>query len=98
MLLKPGYCQNMVKKNNILIPIRFATKQELHELICGALFCPACDCQLMGKDIMNKMPVVNSIDTLEGWMCDICDSVFDLQDKIVDIGEFDLYNQEIAVA
>ena len=47
---------------------------------------------------MNKMPVVSSLDTLEGWMCDICDSVFDLQDKIVDIGEFDLFNQEIAVA
>jgi len=98
MLLRLGYCQSMVKKNNILIPIRFATECELDELICGAIFCPACDCQLMGRDIMNKMPVVSSLDALEGWMCDICDSVFDLQDKIVDIGEFDLFNQEIAVA
>ena len=98
MLLRLGYCQSMVKKNNILIPIRFATECELDELICGALFCPACDCQLMGRDIMNKMPVVSSLDALEGWMCDICDSVFDLQDKMVNIGEFDLYNQEIAVA
>jgi len=98
MLLRLGYCQSMVKKNNILIPIRFATECELDELICGALFCPACDCQLMGRDIMNKMPVVSSLDALEGWMCDICDSVFDLQDKMVNIGEFDLFNQEIAVA
>jgi hypothetical protein len=98
MLLKQGYYQSMVKNNNILIPIRFATRHELHKLICGAIFCPACDCQLMGEDIMNKMPVVSNLDTLEGWMCDICDSVFDLQDKIVDIGEFDLFNQEIAVA
>ena len=98
MLLKQGYYQSMVKKNNILIPIRFATAYELDELICGAIFCPACDCQLMGRDIMNKMPVVGILDDLEGWMCDICDSVFDLQDKLLDIGEFDLFNQEIAVA
>ena len=98
MLLKQGYYQSMVKKNNILIPIRFATAYELDELICGAIFCPACDCQLMGRDIMNKMPVVSNLDTLEGGMCDICDSVFDLQDKLLDIGEFDLYDQEIAVA
>ena len=88
----------MEKKNNIFIPIRFATKYELHELICGAIFCPVCDCQLMGKDIMNKMPVVGALDDLEGWMCDICDSVFDLQDNMMNIGEFDLYDQEIAVA
>jgi len=88
----------MEKKNNIFIPVRFATAYELDELICGAIFCPACDCQLMGRDIMNKMPVVGILDDLEGWMCDICDSVFDLQDKLLDIGEFDLYDQEIAVA
>ena len=98
MPLKLGCYQSMEKKNNIFIPVRFATAYELDELICGAIFCPACDCQLMGRDIMNKMPVVGILDDLEGWMCDICDSVFDLQDKIVDIGEFDLFNQEIAVA
>ena len=47
---------------------------------------------------MNKMPVVGALDDLEGWMCDICDSVFDLQDNMMNIGEFDLYDQEIAVA
>ena len=98
MPLKLGCYQSMEKKNNIFIPVRFATAYELDELICGAIFCPACDCQLMGRDIMNKMPVVGILDDLEGWMCDICDSVFDLQDKLLDIGEFDLYNQEIAVA
>lgn len=98
MPLKLGCYQSMEKKNNIFIPVRFATAYELDELICGAIFCPACDCQLMGRDIMNKMPVVGILDDLEGWMCDICDSVFDLQDKLLDIGEFDLFNQEIAVA
>ena len=98
MPLKLGCYQSMEKKNNIFIPVRFATAYELDELICGAIFCPACDCQLMGRDIMNKMPVVVILDDLEGWMCDICDSVFDLQDKLLDIGEFDLYDQEIAVA
>lgn len=98
MPLKLGCYQSMEKKNNIFIPVRFATAYELDELICGAIFCPACDCQLMGRDIMNKMPVVGILDDLEGWMCDICDSVFDLQDKLLDIGEFDLYDQEIAVA
>ena len=91
MPLKLGCYQSMEKKNNIFIPVRFATAYELDELICGAIFCPACDCQLMGRDIMNKMPVVGILDDLEGWMCD-------LQDKIVDIGDFDLFNQEIAVA
>jgi len=88
----------MDRKNSILIPIRFATKLELHELICGTEFCPACDCQLLGHNIMNKMPLVDNFNTLDGWMCDICDSVFDLQDKMVNIGEFDLYDQEIAEA
>jgi len=98
MLLKLECYQSMEKKNNIFIPVRFATAYELDELICGAIFCPACDCQLMGRDIMNKMPVVGILDDLEGWMCDICDSVFDLQDKLLNIGEFDSYDQEIAVA
>jgi len=44
------------------------------------------------------MPLVDNFNTLDGWMCDICDSVFDLQDKMVNIGEFDLYDQEIAEA
>ena len=82
----------------MFIPIRFATKHELHELICGTVFCPACDCQLMGQDIMNKMPLVNNYNSLEGWVCELCDSVFDLQDKMVDIGEFDLYDKKIAEA
>ena len=85
-------------KNSILIPIRFATKRELNELICGAVHCPACDSQLMGRDVMNKMPIVNRSNVLDGWMCELCDSVFDLQDKMVDIGDFDLYDQEIAEA
>ncbi len=91
-------CYHQVAKNNILIPIRFATKHELHELICGTVFCPACDSQLMGRDVMNKMPIVNNSNVLDGWMCELCDSVFDLQDKMVDIGDFDLYDQEIAEA
>ena len=85
-------------KNSILIPIRFATPRELDELICGTVFCPACDSQLMGRDLMNKAPIVDLKNKLNGWMCELCESVFDLQDKIVDIGEFDLYNQEIAKA
>jgi hypothetical protein len=52
----------------------------------------------MGANIMNKMPLVNNYNSLAGWVCGLCDSVFDLQDKMVDIGEFDLYDQEIAVA
>jgi len=52
----------------------------------------------MGRDAMNKMPLVNNSNNLEGWICELCDSVFDLQDKMVDIGEFDLYDQEIAEA
>lgn len=98
MLSRQGYYRSMDRKNSILIPIRFATKLELHELICGAVYCPACDSQLMGRDVMNKMPLVNNLNNLEGWICELCDCVFDLQDKMVDIGEFDLYDQEIAEA
>ena len=87
-----------MSRNSILIPIRFATKHELNELICGTVHCPACDSQLMGRDVMNKMPIVDKGNNLDGWMCELCDSVFDLQDKMIDIGEFDLYDQEIAEA
>ena len=52
----------------------------------------------MGKDVMNKMPIVDKGNNLDGWMCELCDSVCDLQDKMGDIGEFDLYDQEIAEA
>ena len=85
-------------KNNVLLPSRFATEQELHELICGTTHCPACDSQLMGYKLMNKMPILNKNNRLDGWICALCDSVFDLQDKMVDIGEFDLFDQEIAKA
>ena len=98
MLSGRGYYRSMDRKNSILIPIRFASKHELHELVCGAVFCPACDCQVMGANIMNKMPLVNNYNSLEGWVCGLCDSVFDLQDKMVDIGEFDLYDKKIAEA
>ena len=47
---------------------------------------------------MNKMPIVDKRNNLDGWMCELCDSVFDLQDKMIDIGEFALYDQEIAEA
>ena len=85
-------------KNNILLPVRYATKREIQELICGAVFCPACDSQLMGHDVMNKMPILNNKNHLDGWMCELCDCVFDMQDKMVDIGYFDLFDQEIAEA
>ena len=87
-----------MSKNSVLIPIRFATEHEINELVCGTVHCPACDSQLMGRDIMNKMPIVDKKNNLDGWMCELCDSVFDLQDKMIDIGEFDLYDQEIAKA
>ena len=88
----------MDKKNSILVPVRAATRIELEELIYGVAHCPACDSQLMGRDLMNKMPILNKKNMLDGWICQICDSVFDLQDKMVDIGEFDLFDQEIAEA
>lgn len=88
----------MYKKHNILKPVRYATEHELSELIYGTIHCPACDSQLMGRNLMNKMPIVDNYNTLEGWMCELCDSIFDLQDKMLDIGEFDLYAQEIAEA
>ncbi len=87
-----------MSRNSVLVPIRFATEHELNELICGTVHCPACDSQLMGRDVMNKMPIVDKSNNLDGWMCELCDSVFDLQDKMVDIGEFDLYDQGIAEA
>ena len=88
----------MYKKHNILKPVRYATENELSELIYGTVHCPACDSQLMGHNLMNKMPIVDNYNALEGWMCELCDSIFDLQDKMLDIGEFDLYDQEIAEA
>tara|TARA_R100000278_G_scaffold60782_1_gene49453 strand:- start:698 stop:964 length:267 start_codon:yes stop_codon:yes gene_type:complete len=88
----------MEKKDSIFIPVRLATRTEIEELTCGTLHCPACDSQLMGRDLMNKMPILNKKNMLDGWICQICDSVFDLQDRMVDIGEFDLFDQEIAEA
>ena len=38
---------------------------------------------------MNKLPYVNSKDELGGWICDICESIFDMKDNLVQIGDFD---------
>jgi hypothetical protein len=79
----------MEKKYSIYYPTRLATLNELKELMHGADFCPACDCEIIGNRIMNKLPYVNSKDELGGWICDICESIFDLKDELVQIGDFD---------
>ena len=38
---------------------------------------------------MNKLPYLNSKNELSGWICDICESVFDLKDNLVQFGSFD---------
>tara|TARA_R100000353_G_C6505708_1_gene195342 strand:- start:320 stop:580 length:261 start_codon:yes stop_codon:yes gene_type:complete len=79
----------MEKKHSIYIPVRLATESELIELVCGVDYCPACDCEIVGNKIMNKLPYVNAKDKLDGWICDICDTVFDLKDNVIQIGDFD---------
>lgn len=79
----------MEKKPSIYFPVRLATKNELRELVYGSAYCPACDCEVMGERIMNKLPYLNSKNELSGWICDICESVFDLKDNLVQFGSFD---------
>ena len=79
----------MEKKPSIYFPVRLATKNELRELVYGSTYCPACDCEVMGERIMNKLPYLNSKNELSGWICDICESVFDLKDNLVQFGSFD---------
>jgi transposase-like protein len=81
------------RKTSILIPIRVAKIEEVEQLIYGASHCPACDCELIAFDIMNKIPVLNSDDNLQGWVCKICNSEFDLKDRILIIGDFDIFSQ-----
>ena len=79
----------MEKKHSIYLPVRIATKNEIKELIYGASYCPACDCEIIGNRIMDKLPYIDSCDELDGWICDICESIFDLQDNLIQVGRFD---------
>ena len=38
---------------------------------------------------MNKLPYIDSSNELDGWICDICESIFDLQDNLIQVGSFD---------
>ena len=88
----------MEKKPSIFIPVRKAKKHEIKELLCGTSYCPACDCEVVGEQLMNKLPIVSPNNKLEGWLCSICDSMFDLNDKILYIGDFDIFSQNIGEA
>lgn len=79
----------MVKKNSIYVPVRLATKREMGEIICGTIYCPACDTKVIDEAVLNKMPFIDDSDILRGWVCAICDSIFDLRDNVIEIGEFD---------
>jgi len=79
----------MEKKTNLVVPVRFATHQELNELTCGTLYCPVCDSKLVEEYILNKLPYIGETNKLKGWICDICESVFDLKDNLIQIGDFD---------
>jgi|TARA_R100000781_G_scaffold24565_1_gene18169 hypothetical protein len=79
----------MEKKHSIYFPVRLTTRKELHELVYGTNYCPACDCEVVGERTMNKLPYIDSKDELSGWICDICESIFDLKDNLVQFGSFD---------
>ena len=97
MRLNRGFFE-VERKAEILIPVRLANRKEIKKLIYGTAYCPACDCQVIGDDIMNKLPIINPKDHLQGWMCSICNSEFDLNDNIVYIGDFDIFSQDIGEA
>ena len=97
MPLKQG-CLQVEKKANIFIPVRLAKRKEIKELLCGTSYCPACDCEVVGERLMNKLPIISSNNNLEGWLCSICDSMFDLNDKLLTIGDFDIFSQNIGEA
>jgi C4-type Zn-finger protein len=63
--------------------------REVSEMISGTMYCPACDTKVIDESGMRKMPYVDESDILMGWVCSICDSVFDLRDDIIEIGRFD---------
>tara|TARA_R110002012_G_scaffold280438_1_gene468933 strand:- start:850 stop:1110 length:261 start_codon:yes stop_codon:yes gene_type:complete len=79
----------MEKKHNIYIPVRLTTRKELYELVSGVDYCPACDCEVIGNRVMNKLPYIDCKDKLSGWICDICESIFDLKDNLLQFGSFD---------
>ena len=79
----------MEKKPSIYFPVRLASKTELKELIYGTNYCPACDCEVIGNTVMSKLPYLASTNKLRGWICDICESVFDLKDNLFKFGSFD---------
>ena len=56
MPLKQG-CLQVEKKANRFIPVRLANRKEIKELLCGTSYCPACDCEVVGERLMNKLPI-----------------------------------------
>jgi len=79
----------MEKKPSIYFPVRLASRNELKELVYGTNYCPACDCEVIGSTVMSKLPYLDSMNKLRGWICDICESVFDLKDNLIQFGSFD---------
>jgi|TARA_R100000951_G_C2613113_1_gene171867 hypothetical protein len=79
----------MEKKHSIYFPVRLTTRKELYELVYGTNYCPACDCEVVGERTMNKLPYIDFKNELSGWICDICESVFDLKDNLIQFGSFD---------
>ena len=88
----------MVRKTDLLVPLRPISKHETHLLVSGTAKCPACDTRLSGEDVFDKLPLSDDFNAVTGWMCNECDSIFDLDDKMLYMGKFDLHDQEMTEA